>query len=58
MRMMRILVLASCALLVCHTLAHAQDKPKLVEIKIDKDLSIEDFLEQISKSTGKPLLRE
>jgi len=55
MRSVRLLLLASCALFLIETHALAQD-PKLVEIKIDKDLSIEDFLEQISKSTGKPLL--
>ncbi|MHC4957863.1 MAG: secretin N-terminal domain-containing protein, partial [Planctomycetota bacterium] len=47
---------ALCITFLLAATALAQDKTKLVEIKIDKELSIEDFLEQISKSTGKPLL--
>jgi len=31
-------------------------KPQLVTIKLDKNLKITDFLDQISRSTGKPLL--
>jgi general secretion pathway protein D len=36
--------------------ARAQEKPELAEIKIDKEAEIKDFLDQVSKSTGKPLL--
>jgi general secretion pathway protein D len=37
-------------------LARAQQEPELIPIKIDKELEIADFLDVISKATGKPLL--
>ena len=44
----------TCLLLLTVTTALAQDG--LVEIKIDKDLALIDFLDQIGKATGKALV--
>ena len=52
--------LAILAFLASPSLAQGDEEKDgdvdLVEIKLDKDLKITDFLDQISKATGKPLL--
>ena len=56
MRVMRVLVLLLLTASAALAQGTEEDENDLVEIKIDKEQEIKDFLDVISKSTGKPLL--